>query len=142
MLWFHPLLQFSATVLSFYVLFLGITRFRQSHLKHGVRFNWKRHVFWGQAVLIVWLLGLIGGLVMVFRLRSAILITGPHALFGLVLGLLAVFGLISGLYMNRVKKKRNFLPIVHGLGNTLAVALAIIQVWTGWQVINFLILGN
>ena len=108
MLWFHPLLQFSATVLSFYVLFLGITRFRQSHLKHGVRFNWKRHVFWGQAVLIVWLLGLIGGLVMVFRLRSAILITGPHALFGLVLGLLAVFGLISGLYMNRVKKKEKF----------------------------------
>jgi len=142
MLKIHPLIQLSATVLAFYVLFWGVQRFRFLHLKHKTPFPWRRHATWGKITMAAWLAGLAGGLTLTRLTWPGFLITGAHAWIGLGLGCLVVFGLITGIYMDRVKEARKILPLIHGLNNTLVVILALIQVYTGWMVYNTFVLGN
>lgn len=141
MLLIHPALQAAATVLSLYVLYLGLQRFRSVHLQHKTAFNWKRHVLLGKIVMAVWLLGMIGGLIMAGRTWPGFLITGAHARIGLAMAPFILFGLVSGIYMDRVKKRRRQLPLIHGLLNLLVVIMALVQVWTGWMVYNQFVLG-
>ena len=44
---------------------------------------------------------------------------------------LILFGGVSGLYMDRRKAKRTFLPILHGAANLLLLLLAASQFVTG-----------
>jgi uncharacterized membrane protein len=53
-----------------------------------------------------------------------------------------IFGAASGLYMNRKKKKRKALPIIHGLSNLVILILALTQVATGWRVYMQFVLGR
>jgi len=142
MLKIHPLIQLAATALALYVLFWGVQRFRFLHLKQKTKFPWRRHATWGKITMAAWLAGLVGGLVMTRLTWPGFLITGAHAWIGLSLGTLVVFGLITGIYMDRVKKTRKVLPLIHGLNNTLVVLLALIQIYTGWMVYNAFVLGN
>ena len=141
MLRLHPAFQALMTVVSFYALYLGLQRFRSLHLKQKAAFNWKRHVLIGRIVLVGWLLGLIGGLLMTRWAWHGVFITGPHAYLGVTMSPLIIFGLVSGWHMNRVKKKRTTLPLLHGLNNLLLVLLALVQGVTGVLAFRMFVLG-
>lgn len=141
MLWFHPLLQLAAILLSFYVLRLGIARFKTQHLHQRQPFAWKQHVRLGEVVLIVWLLGLIGGFIMVRLTWHAFFITGMHARIAVLMLPLIVVGLVSGIYLDRHKKGRRLLPLVHGVNNLLLVILAVFQIIFGLGIVWIYVLG-
>lgn len=139
----HPILQLSAIVMAIYVFFLGMQRFRFLHLKQKVTFNWKRHVLLGKITMVSWLAGMFGGISMVYVYWHGFLITGAHGKLALLVMLpLILFGLFSGLYMNRVKKKRQWLTLIHGLNNLIVLGLALYQIYSGWWVYNVYVLGN
>jgi len=137
----HPVIQGLATLLALYVFFLGVQRFRFLHLYQGVAFEWKRHVFLGGIALGVWLVGIVGGMTMVYFYWYGFLITGTHGKVALVMVPLIIFGLASGQYMNHNKKKRKVLPLIHGLGNLVLLILALTQVMSGWWVYRVFVLG-
>ena len=143
MLILHPILQLSAIVMAIYVFFLGMQRFRFLHLKQKVTFNWKRHVLLGKITMVSWLAGMFGGISIVYVYWHGFLITGAHGKLALLVMLpLILFGLFSGLYMNRVKKKRQWLTLIHGLNNLIVLGLALYQIYSGWWVYNTYVLGN
>jgi len=141
MLSIHPFFQFLAALLGLYVLSLGAVRFRVSHLKGKGVFKWKRHVILGGLTLTVWLAGLILGMLLVYVYWRGVLISG-HGKLGLIMAPFIVFGLGSGLFMNRWKKKRTALPVLHGAVNLIVLALALIQVFTGYIFYSTYVLGR
>jgi len=56
-----------------------------------------------------------------------------HPWIGLIVGVLALFGLVTGDRMNRLKKRRRWLPRIHGLAGLVALVLALSQIVTGWS---------
>lgn len=141
MLSIHPIIQFSATCLGLYVFYLGVQRFRVLHLKQKVKFNWNRHVFLGKIVMATWLAGTLGGVVVVYMAWQGFLLTGIHGEVALGMLPIILFGLFSGLHMNRKKKKRTLLPLLHGLVNLIVLVLALYQILTGWLVYSDYVLG-
>lgn len=141
MLFLHPALQLSATLLAVYVFFLGVQRFRSLHLNRAAKFNWKRHVLLGTIVMPAWLAGMLGGAGMVYVTWHGFLITRGHGKVALGMLPLILFGLFSGLYMDRKKKKRRLFPLVHGLNNAVVLALALYQIFSGWWVLNAYVFG-
>lgn len=130
--WMHPLWQGAATALSLYVLFLGWQRFTVLHLGRKGNFPWKRHVLLGSVALAAWCFGAAGGLAVARLEWGVFFMTETHATVGLVFVALAVFGYCSGRRLDRVKKRRFWLPLLHGANNCLLVILAFVQAWTGW----------
>jgi len=141
MLWFHPLLQLAAILLSFYVLKLGIARFKSQHLKQRQPFDWKLHVRLGEVVLAIWSLGLVGGFVLVRYTWHAAFITGMHARIAVLMVPLIIIGLVSGIYLDRYKKRRLMLPFIHGLNNLFLVLLAVAQIFYGLGIVWIYVLG-
>jgi uncharacterized membrane protein YozB (DUF420 family) len=140
MLWFHPVLQSLATLLGIYAAWLGLQRLRANHFGAKVPFLWKRHVSMGAAAMVLWLLGMLGGLA-VARIQWGVnFVTGAHYQVALVMLPLILFGIASGRYMDRVKARRTALPLAHGACNLLVLLLALYQIRTGWQVIRDFIL--
>jgi hypothetical protein len=139
---FHPAWQFLVTLLAFYVLYLGFARFRILHLGHKTDFKWKRHVNLGYIVLGGWLLGGIGGFALSAVTWPGWLITGWHGYVGVLMTPFLVFGIISGMYMDRKKKKRKLLPLLHGLNNLFLLLLALLQAWTGYWVSQMFLAGG
>ena len=121
---FHPVIQVLATLLAGYVFWLGLQRFQSLHWHRRVSFKWKAHVKLGIISLGLWLAGLVGGLVMVRLWWHGFLITGTHGKQALIMLPLLLFGLFSGLYMDRRKKKRKVLPLLHGTNNLLLLILS------------------
>jgi hypothetical protein len=142
MLFIHPIIQILAILLALYVFYLGLHRFRALHLKQKVAFNWKRHVILGKIVLISWLTGMLGGAVMAKVTWHRFLVTGTHGKVALVMLPPILFGLFSGLYMDRRKKMRTLLPLLHGINNMVILALTGYQITTGWWVVNVYVLGR
>ena len=136
MLWIHPILQTLAFALSFFVLYLGWLRFQSSHLGRKVLFPWKRHVQQGTAVMAVWCLGFVIGLGAAWFNWNIVLITGAHHRLALVMVPFLAFGLASGLVMDRRKQKRRWLPLLHGINNTLLIAATVVQLLTGLLVLR------
>jgi uncharacterized membrane protein len=68
--------------------------------------------------------------------------TGIHGKVGLVLMPFILFGLVSGLYMNRKKKQRRVLALIHGLNNLVVLILALTQVVSGSWVYRVFVLGG
>ncbi len=131
-MWIHPVLQTLAVLLSLYVLYLGVIRFRFAHLGHkGILFPWKRHVQQGTAVMAVWALAFVIGLGAAWWSWKSVFVTDLHYQLGLVMLPLIAFGLGSGFVMDRVKAKRSVLPLAHGVLNTLLVLMALAQLFTG-----------
>lgn len=141
MLFIHPIFQAVGILIAIYVFILGLSRFRMSHLKHKVRFKWKRHVYLGIALACIWLMGIGGGLYMVKTNWYSFLITGYHGKVGLTLAPFILFALISGLYMHLNKKKRTLLPLLHASLNSVMLLLALSQVYTGIHVLQTYVLG-
>jgi nitric oxide reductase large subunit len=138
----HPIIQLSAVVLTLYVFCLGVQRFRSLHLHQKTLFRWKRHVLLGKIALLALLGGMMGGMTMVYFYLHGFLITGVHGKVAFVMTIFIIFGGTSGLYMDRNKKKRTALPLIHGLSNLVLLILALTQVVTGWRVYTLLVLGN
>ena len=138
----HPIIQFTAALLALYVLYLGVQRFRFLHLHQKTIFKWKLHVVLGEISLGVWLAGMLTGFVMVYIHWHGVLITGTHGKTALVMLPFIIFGLLSGLYMNRKKRKRRLLPAIHALNNLFVLILASIQVTSGWPFLRALILAG
>ncbi len=141
-LFIHPIIQFSATLLALYVFYLGVQRFRFLHMNQKTVFKWKRHVALGKMALGVWLVGMVSGMTMVYLYWHGFLITGAHGKVALVLLPLVIFGLVSGLYMDRNKKKRGVFPLIHGLNNLVVLILAVAQAISGLWVFNAFVLGG
>ena len=95
----------------------------------------------GKIALICMLLGLLGGLAIVRLTWHGFFVTGWHAYIGLCMAPLLVFGLVSGWQMDKVKKKRPALPLVHGICNLLVVVLALAQAYTGAMAFRMFVLG-
>jgi len=141
-MWIHPTLQTLAVCLSLYVLYLGFVRFRFAHLGHkGIIFQWKRHVAQGIAVMTVWALAFVIGLGAAWTNWHVLGITELHYQLGLVMLPMIVFGLASGFIMDRVKAKRRFLPLAHGIVNALLVLMALCQLYTGVIILRDMVLG-
>ena len=141
MLLVHPLVQFITTILAGYVFATGIQRFRFVHLNHKTVFKWKRHAFLGGIVLVFWLVGSLGGLIVTQQFWNSTFITGLHGRMGVSMIPLIIFGLVSGYYMNTKKKQRRILPLLHGINNSALLLLALIQIFSGWHVYNAFVLG-
>lgn len=142
LLYLHPAVQFTATILATYVIYTGIQRFRMLHFRNRTAFPWKRHVSRGSLVLLLWSIGLIGGFVVTRNAWYTNFITGLHARVAVVMCPLIVIGMVTGFYMNRVKKRRSLLPLIHGLNNTMLLLLAIYQTYSGWQVLQKFVIGS
>lgn len=142
MLYLHPVIQFVSTMLALYVIYTGIQRFRSLHLHTRTAFSWKWHVSLGILVLLLWSMGLVGGFVVTRNVWYTNFITGLHANVAVVMCPLIVFGFVTGFYMNRVKKKRILLPLIHGLNNTFLFLLAIHQIYSGWLVMQKFVLDS
>ena len=142
MLAFHPIWQFLMILLSVYVLYLAIPRFQSKHFGRTKKFNWKRHVLAGYLALGGMILGGFGGLTMAAIYFPGILITGTHAYIGLLMVLLALVGLSSGLYMDRRKKQRTGLPLLHGIVNFIVVLFGLAQIYTGYYVFQVFVKGK
>lgn len=133
MLSLHPIFMFAVILLSVYVLFLGSQRFLDKRRRGKPSFRWKRHVTLGMVTLFAWLAGAIFGFLMIYLTFKMIPPPGLHGRVGLTIGALALFGLATGYHMNRVKKRRKWLPHAHGLAGLIAVLLALSQIVSGWK---------
>ncbi|MDY6855895.1 MAG: DUF4079 domain-containing protein [Thermodesulfobacteriota bacterium] len=142
MFFIHPIFQSVGILIAFFALNLGISRFRMIHLKHKTRFNWKQHVRLGIIATSIWLIGIFGGLYIVKTSWHSFMITGMHAKIGLLMVPFIVFALGTGIYIDRKKKKRTLLPLVHAIFNTVMLFLALLQIYTGVGVYRTYILGS
>lgn len=128
----HPVLQFAGLFCAVYVWWRGVQRFRMQHLRHKkIGFQWKRHVRFGLVAMMIWLIGTIVALYVVKTNWHAFFVTGLHGKLGLATVPFILFALGSGFYMDRRKRKRKVLPLVHGIANTMLLLLALIQLYTG-----------
>ena len=141
MLWIHPLLQLVATGLALYVLSLGWVRFQVNHLGKKGKFMWMEHVKFGKYAHILWMAGLVLGQFAVSQKWGNNGITGNHYWIGQLMMPCIAAGYITGVMMDRDKKKRLYMPLVHGVFNTVAVLLALAEVVTGAVVIRDFLLS-
>jgi hypothetical protein len=137
----HPIFQSAGTLIALYVMTLGISRFRMIYLKKKVRFNWKQHVRFGIIATTIWMIGLLGGLYTVKTSWYGFLITGDHAKIGLLMIPFIIFAIGSGIIMDRKKKKRTALPLIHAIFNIAMLCLALLQIYTGVGVYRTYVLG-
>ncbi len=134
MILLHAVLQCLSVLAAAYAFYLGIARFRTLHLGRKAAFKWKRHVWAGSFALILMFVGGLLGMMLVYLYWNRFLMAGLHAAIGMAMMPLMLFGLVSGYFMNRDKKSRPTLALVHGINNLLVIILAIWQIKTGLQV--------
>ncbi len=140
MLWLHPVIQLLATIAGLYVLFLGWQKFKILHLGKQARFDWKSHVFWGRIVIIVWLGGLVLGKIAVNSHWGMSPVFLRHSQGAMVMVPFMLIAYLTGSVMDRKKKKRFWLPAVHGANNMILLGLALYQLYTGYFiVVNFIL---
>jgi uncharacterized membrane protein YozB (DUF420 family) len=141
MLWIHPILQLVATGLAVYVLALGWTRFLANHFGKRGRFLWADHVKLGKITHILWMAGLVLGQFAVTKAWGDNGVTGNHYIIGQMIMPCIAGGYITGVIMDRDKKTRRYLPLVHSVFNIMALLLALAQVATGWMVVQEFLLS-
>jgi hypothetical protein len=138
----HPIVQFLAIVVTLYVFYLGVGRFRFLHLEHETVFRWKRHVALGEVALGLLVVGMFVGMAVVYLYWRRLLIMGTHSTVALVMAPLIIFGIVSGLYMDRRRGNRKVLPFVHAVNNLVVVVLALAQVASGLGIYRALALAG
>jgi hypothetical protein len=135
MLYIHPCFQTMFILLAVYVFYLGVQRFRSGHLHQKVAFKWKRHVLLGKIAFGALLAGMFGGVIMVYIHWHYFLISGIHAMVGLVMAPLIIIGLITGLYLDAKKGKYRSLALFHGINNLIVLLLSVSQAISGLKIL-------
>lgn len=135
MLWLHPIIQLFATMMAFYVLFLAWPRFKTVHLGKKGKFEWKKHVFWGRVIIIVWFGGLVLGKVAVQSNWGTSPLFLTHSQGAMIMLPFMVVAYLTGSIMDRKKTKRFWLPVVHGVNNIIMLGLALYQFYTGYFIV-------
>jgi len=136
MLWIHPVLQLLVTLTAFYVLYLGLQRFRMAHLGHKTFFNWNRHVIMGRWVIIGWLMGLVLGKAAVYSQLEMMGVFLDHNQGAMIMTPLMLVGYATGTAMDRRRKKRTALPLIHAVNNVALLGVALYQAYTGWPIVT------
>lgn len=140
MLWIHPVIQALATILAIIVLYQGYVRFMFVHFKKKGMFPWKKHVKFGLVTMTLWITGLALGAYMTHTYWSILGATEWHYYVGFAMLPGGLFGIGSGILMDKVKKKRKVLPLLHGINNLILCLCAFYQVYSGVVVIqNFML---
>lgn len=129
LLYSHPVVQICALFLGLWALYQGFKRIAMQQGKKVI-FPWKQHVKLGSYALILWTIGGLGFYVThsVFGMTH---ITDGHAEIAWYVMGLSVLGFTSGFIMNKYKKKRKWMPALHGLLNIFLLALVIYEAYTG-----------
>ena len=115
-----------------YVLWLGYCRFLSLHCGRRVSFNWKRHVHVGTVALALWAAGPVLGLFGAQLVWGGTFIAETHAWTGIAMLPLALIGYFTGRTLDKVRRRRKWLPMAHGINNLLLVLLSLAQAYTGW----------
>ncbi|MFP4108006.1 MAG: DUF4079 domain-containing protein [Desulfonatronovibrio sp.] len=136
MLWLHPVIQLSAIAMGFYVLFLAWPRFKALHLKKPGKFEWKKHAFWGRIIIIVLLGGFVLGRVAVQSQWEMSPVFLKHNQAAVIMILFLIIAYLTGSIMDRRKKKRFWLPVVHGINNLTLLGLGLYQTYTGYLIVK------
>lgn len=134
LVWLHPLMQVIAVLIGLWAMWQGWKRVAMQQGKKII-FPWRQHVRLGALALILWTLGALGFYV-TLDLFGSTHITGLHADLAWYIILLSLFGLATGYVMDRYKKKRKWLPIVHGVANVVLLALVLMECWTGYGLLG------
>lgn len=133
LLWLHPVMQVFALFLGLFAMWQGAQRVAMNYFKKKMIFPWKSHVRWGSLAMILWIAGAFG-----FYVTHAVFgethITGAHAELAWVIIVLCLVGLFTGAVMDRRKKRRFWLPIVHGCLNVLLLVLVLYECYLGYQI--------
>ena len=106
MFYIHPIVQLIAILIAFYVLKLGISRFRLIHLKQETLFKWKLHVRLGAMATTIWLIGVFGGTFIVKSGWYGHIVSGLHGKVGLLLIPFIIFSLFKPLPLVSDKSSR------------------------------------
>lgn len=128
-LWVHPVMQSVAVIIGLLAMYQGIKRVQMLRGRKVI-FPWRSHVRLGTWGLVLWTAGAFGFYV-THSLFGATHITGSHAILAWPIMALSILGLLTGYIMNKYKKKRFWLPLVHGVGNAGLVLLVLYECWTG-----------
>lgn len=134
--WIHPVLQLVATAMAAYALWLAWPRVLRNHLGRRTTFAWNEHVRWGKWAHILWMAGTVIGVAVVARAWGGSGATGNHYWIGQLIMPCIAAGYITGSVMDRDKKPRRYLPLVHGVCNVLALTIAVVQIGTGIHVVQ------
>lgn len=134
LLWLHPVMQTLAALIGMWAMWQGWKRIQ---MQRGVKviFPWKQHVRWGAVALVLWTLGALGFYV-THDLFGSTHITGLHAQLAWPIIGLSILGLITGYIMDKYKRKRVYLPIIHGIGNVLLIVLIVAELITGFLLLE------
>jgi len=129
----HPVFMCLAFVPVLFALLTGARRFTRllGEKKGSSVFAWKKHVLAGTGGLGMWFLGSLGGAAMTMIFWGGTGITGLHYQVARIMIPMLFLGGGLGLYMDRFKKKRTVLPVVHGINNIILTILGGIQLVTG-----------
>ncbi len=140
MLWLHPVIQLLATMMAFYVLFLAWQKVKILHLGQKGKFEWRKHVFWGRIIIIVWFGGLVLGRVAVHSHWDMSPLFLTHSQGAMIMVPFMLIAYVTGSVMDRKRQKRFWLPVVHGVNNIIMLGLALYQFYTGYFiVVNFIL---
>ena len=134
LIWLHPLMQVVAAIIGLWALWQGWKRFSMTRGKRVI-FPWKQHVRLGSVGLVLWTLGALGFYV-THSLFGSTHMTGLHATLALFIIILSLFGLVTGYVMNKWKRKRFWLPLLHGGVNVFLVVLVLVECWTGYELLG------
>lgn len=130
LLWLHPTVQVFALLIGLYAMWQGIQRVEMVYMKKKIIFPWKSHVHLGSLAMILWLFGGLG-FYTTHTIFGGTHITGSHAYVAWIIFAFCIFGLANGYIMNKYKKKRKWLPIVHGVANAILIILVLYECYTG-----------
>ena len=141
MLWIHPLFMAATSFFLAYSLWSGGKRLLSKRMKSTrFVFAWKRHVRCGVLLLALWLVGMVGGMIMVKLFYGEALLFRRHIQGAVVVLVLGSVALVTGLIMHRKKQQRRILPVVHALNNIGLTAAFAWQADTGWDLVNALLI--
>ena len=135
----HPALMALTLLLALWVAWQGVSRARFSLLGHKVAFNWKGHTLWGLVVMGLWLAGMAAGSIVTALVYGHAGVFGIHRSIAMAMLPLILFGAASGLYMDRAKRPRKLLPILHGVLNLVLLLLALGQLATGIAIVSYML---
>lgn len=136
--WIHPVIMAVTMCGGLYALKLGGNRALSLHFGRRVPFNWKRHVQLGTVVLALWVVGPVTGLFGAQVAWGGTFIITSHVWTGIAMVPLALIGYFTGRTLDKVRRRRKWLPMIHGINNLVLVLLSIAQAYFGWDLLSML----